>query len=162
MKTSNIFKLVFAIIICELAGVVGSIFTTPAIGSWYATLTKPSFSAPNWVFAPVWTILFAFMGIALFLVWKKRPSGVDRQREKKVAIRIFFAQLFMNVLWSILFFGLNSPRGALIEIIGLWAIIAATMFSFYKVSKGAAFILAPYLLWVSFATVLNFAIWYIN
>ena len=162
MKTSNIAKLVFAIIICELAGVIGSIFTTPSIGTWYATLVRPSFSPPNWIFAPVWTILFALMGIALFLVWKNISSRSDDGREKKVAIQVFVAQLCLNVMWSIIFFGLHSPGGALILIASLWMTIVATMLSFYKVSKAASFLLLPYFIWVSFAGILNFAIWYIN
>jgi tryptophan-rich sensory protein len=162
MKTSNIAKLVFAIIICELAGAIGSIFTTPSIGTWYATLVRPSFSPPNWIFAPVWTILFALMGIALFLVWKNISSRSDDGREKKVAIQVFVAQLCLNVMWSIIFFGLHSPGGALILIASLWMTIVATMLSFYKVSKAASFLLLPYFIWVSFAGILNFAIWYIN
>ena len=156
---NNILRLVFAIIICELAGVIGAIFTTPSIGTWYTTLIKPSISPPNWIFAPVWTILFALMGISLYLIWKNRSVSPN---QKKIAIQVFIAQLFLNILWTIIFFGLHSPAGAMVEILSLLTMIIATLFVFDKISKAAAYLLIPYLAWVSFASILNFTIWFLN
>jgi len=151
-------KLIISILVCQGAGVVGSIFTSPAITGWYATLQKPSFNPPNWIFAPVWTLLFLLMGIALYLVWS---SGVG-SKKKRTAILIFAVQLILNVLWSFLFFGLQSPFYAFIEIIILWLVILLTIISFYRISKPAAYLLLPYILWVSFASVLNFSILILN
>lgn len=151
-------KLIIAIIICELAGVIGSFFTAPAIKGWYVNLARPEFAPPNWVFAPVWTTLFALMGIALFLIWKK---GLNRH-EVKIALAIFFVQLILNILWSIIFFGFQSPFGAVIEIVILWLAILATIIAFHRISKAAAWLLVPYILWVSFAGFLNYSIWQLN
>ena len=150
--------LIFAIIICELAGLAGSVFRTPSLNAWYSTLTMPNFSPPSWIFGPVWTALFALMGIALFFVWR---SNADK-KSKKTAIQVFSAQLLMNIMWSILFFGLQSPRSALIEILSLWLIIVATMIAFFKISKKTVYLLIPYILWVSFAAYLNYSIWILN
>ncbi|MEI8327676.1 MAG: TspO/MBR family protein [Candidatus Taylorbacteria bacterium] len=152
-------KLILAVVICELAGIVGSIFTVPSIGTWYAHLIKPSFAPPNWVFAPIWTTLFALMGISLFLIWNSRSHNSN---EKKSAYRMFTLQLLANVIWSIIFFGLHAPGIALIEIVILWLLILATIISFYKISKPAACLLIPYIIWVSIATALNFALWTLN
>jgi benzodiazapine receptor len=150
----KIFKLIFSILICQLAGFLGSLATTPAIPDWYAKLNKPSFNPPNWIFAPVWTTLFLLMGIALFLILN--------QKKNKKAKTIFFIQLILNTLWSFLFFGLHSPLLAFLEIIILWTAILLTMIQFYKLQKWAGILLLPYLLWVSFAAILNFSIWRIN
>jgi len=158
MKLNNFFKLVIAIVISELAGIVGSVFTVSAIPTWYATLQKPSFSPPNWIFGPAWTTLYFLMGIAAFLVWKK---GLER-KDVKIALGVFGGQLVLNALWSIIFFGLHNPFWAFIEIIVLWLAILATMFAFYKISRPAAYLLLPYILWVSFAAVLNFSIMILN
>jgi translocator protein len=158
MKINNTFKLIFAIVVCELAGFVGAIFTMPSVTTWYATLNKPTLNPPAWVFGPVWTTLFALMGIAAFLVWKK---GLYR-KDVKIAIVIFVVQLVLNTMWSIIFFGMHSPQGALIEIVCLWLAILATIVAFYKVSKSAAWLLVPYILWVSFAMYLNYAVWSLN
>lgn len=149
---NKILKLLFAVILCEGVGVIGSFFTTPSIGSWYATLAKPSFNPPNWIFGPVWTLLFFLMGVSLFLIWS---SG----KPIKTAILIFFQQLALNVLWSAIFFGLHNPLLAFVEIIVLWVAILLTIFYFAKISKIAAWLLVPYILWVSFAAFLNFSIW---
>lgn len=151
-------KLVFAVVVCQLAGVLGSLLTSPQIPTWYATLQKPGFSPPNWLFAPVWIILFALMGISTYLVWNK---GLEN-REVKTSLFIFGIQLALNVLWSFLFFGLQSPFYAFMEIIVLWAAIALTILSFFKVSKTAGLLLLPYILWVSFAMILNYYIWKLN
>lgn len=155
---NNFWKLIVSIAIAEGAGLIGTVFTTPAIPTWYRGLVKPEFAPPNWVFAPVWTALFLLMGIALWLVWKR---GWDRP-EVKNAIIIFFIQLVLNVLWSAIFFGMQNPGAAFAEIIVLWVSILATIFAFARISAPAAWLLTPYILWVTFASYLNFAIWRLN
>jgi tryptophan-rich sensory protein len=158
MTFSDMKKLIFSIFICLFAGFIGSFFTTPAIPTWYAMLQKPSFAPPNWVFFPVWTALFIMMGISLFLVWQK---GCE-DKKVKTAIYIFAGQLALNILWSVAFFGLRSPLLGLMEIIILWIAILATILSFMKLSGTSAYLLIPYILWVSFAAFLNFSIWRLN
>lgn len=154
----KILKLVIAILICQLAGVIGSIATFPSIPTWYAALNKPAFNPPNWIFGPVWTTLFTLMGIAAYLIWQ-----VGYQYPKvKQALKIFALQLILNSFWSILFFGLQNPLAALIEILVLWATILTTIILFRRLSKVAGWLLIPYLLWVSFAAVLNLAIVVLN
>lgn len=157
-KGKNILKLIVAVLIAELAGIIGSFFTTPSISSWYASLARPALNPPSWVFAPVWTTLFALMGIAAFLVWKK---GFE-QKGVKIALRIFVYQLILNTSWSIIFFGEHKPGLAFLDLVLLWLAIIATIFYFSKVSKAAAWLLAPYILWVTFAGYLNFSIWQLN
>ncbi len=142
----------------ELVGNIGSLATFSQINSWYATLVKPSFNPPNWIFGPVWTILYALMGIALYLVWLK---GLKKS-EGRLALGAFALQLILNVKWSFLFFGLHWPLVAFVEIVLLWLAIVLTIRTFSIISKPAAWFLVPYLLWVSFAAALNFAIWYLN
>jgi len=151
----KIINFLLAVLVCEGAGIAGSFFTSPSIGSWYATLLKPSFSPPNWIFAPVWTGLFFLMGVSLYLIWTS-------EKPKQTAIFVFFQQLALNVLWSTLFFGLHNPLLAFIEIIVLWLAIFMTILYFYQISKKAAWLLLPYILWVSFAGVLNFFIYRLN
>jgi tryptophan-rich sensory protein len=158
MKINTVSKLIIAITVSELAGIIGAVFTTPSITGWYAGIVKPAINPPAWVFGPVWTILFVLMGISAFLVWEK---GLER-RDVQIALGIFIGQLVLNTLWSIIFFGLHSPGGALVEIMFLWLIILATIGMFYKISKAAAWLLVPYILWVSFASYLNYAIWILN
>ena len=158
MKFSDMKKLFISILICLFAGFIGSFFTSSAIPTWYTTLQKPSFAPPNWVFFPVWTTLFIMMGISLFLVWQKGWED----KKVKTAIYIFAGQLVLNALWSIAFFGFKSPLLGLMEIIILWIAIAATILSFMKVSRTAAYLLIPYIIWVSFAAILNFSIWGLN
>jgi len=158
MKLNNFFKLVIAIVVSELAGVIGSVFTISAIPTWYAALQKPSFSPPNWIFGPVWTTLYLLIGVAAFLVWR---HGLER-KEVKTALAIFGGQLVLNTLWSIIFFGLHNHFWAFIEIIVLWSAILWTIFAFYKISRPAAYLLLPYILWVSFAGYLNYSIWILN
>lgn len=177
----NIIKIIVSILICELAGFVGSIFTMPAIKTWYASLNKPFFNPPNFVFAPVWAVLFLLMGISLYLVWVKnwhievKAGEVERKiwnpisrklltgswREEN-AVLIFSLQLILNVLWSVIFFGLKSPGQAFFEILMLWFAILYTIANFYRISKSASFLLLPYILWVTFAAILNFAVWRLN
>ncbi len=151
----KIIKFLLAVILCEGAGMVGSFFTMPAITSWYATLAKPSFNPPNWIFAPVWTTLFFLMGVSLYLIWNEKQKG----KPIKLAVLFFFQQLSLNILWSALFFGMQNPMLAFVEIIALWLSILMTIFYFAKISKTAAWLLVPYILWVSFAAFLNFSIW---
>lgn len=158
VSMNTILKAAFAIFVCELAGIIGTVFTSPSITTWYATLTRPELNPPSWVFGPVWTTLFALMGIAAFLVWQK---GL-RRADVRFALWIFAGQLVLNTLWSIIFFGLHSPGGALVEITLLWLTILATIVAFAKISKPAAWLLVPYIAWVSFASYLNFAIWTLN
>lgn len=150
--------IVVSIAVCELAGIVGSVFTMPAIPGWYAGLAKPSFNPPNWIFGPVWTLLYAMMGLAAYLVYEK---GFKRPEVKK-ALAVFAAQLVMNTLWSIVFFGAHRILGAAVVIVLLWAMILATILLFHRISKAAAYLLVPYILWVSFATVLNASLYVLN
>ena len=158
MKRNDALRLVAAIVLCELVGAAGSIFTLSSIPTWYATLQKPSFSPPTWLFGPAWTILYALMGISLYLVW----SNGTKNANAKTAMKIFGIQLFLNFLWSFLFFGLKSPLYGLIEIILLWISIVVSILKFYKISKNAAYLLLPYILWVSFAMLLNFFVFVLN
>lgn len=151
-------KLIVSIGISLAAGVIGSIFTTPSISGWYATLQKPFFTPPSWVFGPAWTTLYILMGIALFLVWNK---GIHH-RGVKLAMSIFGVQLVLNALWSIIFFGMQNPFYALIEVIILWFAILVTIVIFYRIDKRAGLLLIPYILWVSFASVLNYYVWLLN
>lgn len=150
-------KLIASIIICQLAGLIGAVFTTPSISGWYAGLNKPFFNPPNWLFGPVWTLLYLLMGISLYLVWNQK-KGV----KTKTALIIFAIQLGLNVLWSVIFFGLHSPLVAFLEIIVLWLFIILTIIKFFPISKISAYLLIPYLLWVSFASFLNFFIAKLN
>jgi benzodiazapine receptor len=157
MEMKDLGKLVVSIILCQLAGFLGSLFTTPAIPTWYQTLHKPFFTPPNRIFSPVWISLFIFMGISLFYVWR-RP---DHPQFKKALI-FFFVQLILNVLWSAAFFGVRSPLLGLIDIVLLWIAILFTILTFFQVSRFAGVLLLPYLLWVSYATLLNFSLWVLN
>ena len=154
----KILQLGGAILLCELAGILGTLFTASQIQSWYlGELIRPSFAPPNWLFGPVWTILYALMGVALYLVWQNRKN-----KEKASAIRIFFLQLALNALWTPIFFGLHAIGAAFGVIIAMWFSIVLTIVLFYRQKKIAGYLLIPYLLWVSFASVLNGAIWYLN
>jgi len=158
MKPSDIWKLVVSIVACLAAGAIGSIFTRSAIPTWYATLEKPIFSPPNWLFAPVWTLLYILMGVAAFLVWRK---GLEN-RQIKMALIVFLIQLVLNALWSVVFFGLESPLCGFIVIVVLWAAILITVIKFFRISRVASGLMWPYLLWVTFAAVLNASIWLLN
>lgn len=144
-------KLLFSIGICLGAGILGSVFTVSAIPDWYSTLSKPSFSPPNWIFGPVWTGLYILMGISLYLVWLK----------KKVPA-VFWVQLILNGFWSIIFFGMKNPTLALVNIVALWIAIILTIKAFSKINKLSGNLLYPYLVWVSFASLLNLAIVILN
>lgn len=154
----DLVKLFGCIISCELVGVLGTPFTISVIPTWYAGLNKPFFSPPNWIFGPVWTILYLLMGISFYLILKK---GWKKKGVKSAGI-FFLAQLAVNFLWTPIFFGLKSPLLGLITILTLWVLIVITMIKVYPLSKLAFYLLIPYLLWVSFATVLNAAILILN
>src|SRR4030042_2662889 len=130
MKPRDIWKLVVSIIACLAAGAIGSIFTRQAISTWYATLEKPAFNPPNWLFAPVWTLLYIMMGIAAFLVWRK---GLEN-RQVRTALIVFLVQLVLNALWSVAFFGLESHLYGLIVIAVLWVAILFKVFKFHMIS----------------------------
>lgn len=140
------------------AGWLGSLFTAPAIPTWYAALEKPFFSPPNWLFAPVWTVLYLLMGVALFLILMVTKS----QKQKKTAVGLYATQLVVNIAWSVAFFGFRSPELGLFVILVLDALVAATIKSFWPLSKTAALLLLPYMAWISFATLLNLAIVLLN
>ena len=147
--------LVLAVVVCFVAAGIGSLYTTPAIPGWYASLQKPAWNPPNWVFGPVWTLLYLMMAVAAWLVWRERGFAGG-------ALALFAVQLALNALWSIVFFGWKRPGLALVEIFFLWAAIFATMLSFWRVSHAAGWLMWPYLLWVTFAGFLNLAIWRLN
>jgi tryptophan-rich sensory protein len=155
MKKIKWLTLIICIVLPNLAGLIGSVFTSSSVSTWYTTLVKPSFNPPGWVFGPVWTTLYILMGISLYLIWtnKKRTN---------IALWMYGIQLVLNALWSFLFFGLRNPLAAFIEIIILWIAIVATIIYFYKISKPAAYLLIPYILWVSFAAVLNYSLFVLN
>ena len=152
------FKLIISILICQFAGVVGSIFTYPAISGWYGSLAKPFFTPPNWAFAPVWLTLFALMGISLYLVWAQQSTKVSANK----GLKFFKIQLALNVLWSIVFFGLQSPVLGLVVIVLLWFAILYTILEFWRASRNAAWLLVPYIVWVTIAAALNAGVWLLN
>lgn len=156
MAKINYFKLIASIIICQLAGIIGSFFTVSSVSTWYTTINKPFFNPPSFVFGSVWITLYLLMGISLYLIWN------NYSKDMKLPLIFFGIQLGLNSLWSILFFGLQNPLFAFIEIIILWAFILLSIIGFYKKSKPAAYLLVPYILWVSFAAILNFSIFYLN
>lgn len=144
-------KLIFSIGICLGAGFLGSFFTVSAIPTWYQSLNKPFFSPPNWIFAPVWTLLYVLMGYSLYLVWIKKAIPT-----------VFWVQLILNGFWSIIFFGMKNPTLALVDIVALWIAIILTIKAFSKINKLSGNLLYPYLAWVSFASLLNLAIVILN
>ncbi len=157
MYMKNWQKFWLAVIGCELVGIIGAFFTTEAIPTWYASLNKPPFSPPNYLFGPVWTLLYFLMAVSFYLLWIKKEN-------KKVmeAKNYFLIQLAVNFVWSPVFFGLQSPEMALVVILVMWWLILMTIRKFYALSPIASYLLVPYLLWVSFATVLNFSIAILN
>lgn len=154
MRRPDWFKLVASLALPQLAGGIGALFTSPAIAGWYSQLAKPGFTPPSWLFGPAWTTLFALMGVALFLVWRRRAS----RHLAQAAYVTFGVQLGLNVLWSVLFFGLRQPLWAFGEIAVLWLAILATILTFRRIRPLAAWLLIPYLAWVTFASCLNYAI----
>ena len=158
MNVKRALKLLIALGVVQMAGIIGSFFTTSKIPNWYAELAKPELAPPNWVFAPVWISLFVLIGISAFLVWER---GLKR-KDVKIGLGVFVFQLILNTFWSIIFFGLESPGWALAWIVLLWMAIIINIYLFLRVSKFAGLLLVPYVLWVSFAAYLNYAIWILN
>jgi tryptophan-rich sensory protein len=153
-RLKSAFALAGWLALCFGAASLGAVFMP---GEWYAALRKPSWNPPGWVFGPVWSALYTMMAVAVWLVWKR--GGFVAQRRP---LALFLAQLFLNAAWTPLFFGLHRPGIALVEIVLLWLAIAATLAAFRPVSRVAVWLLAPYLVWVSFATMLNLALWRLN
>ena len=151
-------KLFISILIPLLVGAISGYFTSSGVNGWYEAANKPWFNPPNWIFAPVWTGLYIMMGIAFFLVWK---TETDRS-VKQSAVFLFAAQLILNFFWSLIFFKMQQPGWAFAEIILMWVTILLTILAFGKISSTAAWLLVPYISWVSFATVLNYSIWRLN
>ncbi|MCK9360744.1 tryptophan-rich sensory protein [Patescibacteria group bacterium] len=158
MKRNDILALALSIGVCLFAGIFGSIFTASEVPTWFVTLAKPSWSPPAWVFGPVWTTLYLLMGISAWMIWRK---GWKR-KDVKMALWVFAAQLVLNALWSLIFFGWHQLGWAFLEIILLWVTILMTIIFFAKISRPAAWLLAPYLAWVTLASILNFTIWQLN
>ena len=155
MLISKIIKFAFAVIVCFAAAGIGSLLTTSSIQTWYGGLVKPFFNPPNWIFGPVWTLLYLMMAVSLYFILSKG----SQDKEAKKGMIIFFVQLFLNIGWSYFFFFSHNSMLAFFEILVLWMMILLTILQFKKVNKTAAYLLVPYLLWVTFATVLNFSIW---
>ena len=154
---SRILALVGFLAACFIVAGIGGMFTSAGMPEWYASLQKPSFNPPSWVFGPVWTALYAMMAVAAWLVW--REAGFDGAT---AALTLFFVQLALNLAWSGIFFGLRQPGWALVDIALLWLAIAATAMLFFRHSAWAGALMLPYLAWVSYAAALNFAIWRLN
>ena len=150
-------KLIISLVVVYTTAFFGSYFTFPSISGWYVHLVKPSFSPPNWIFGPVWTVLYLMMTISFYLIWEKKKLINIKQ-----PVRLFCLQLLFNFFWSLLFFGLHQPFFAFIDIILLWIFILLTILEFKKKSKTAGYLLIPYLLWVSFALILNLSIVLLN
>ena len=159
MKLNKITKIVVALIICLMVGYSASIVTRPSVETWYPTIIKPSFNPPNWIFMPVWTLLYILMAVAAGLVWDKIK---EQNQEVKVALGFFLIQLTLNAIWSYIFFGLKNPMLALIEIALLWLMIYETYLKFIKINKTAGYLLIPYMAWVAFAGILNASILWLN
>ena len=154
MKLPPWAMLVLFLIVVFSVSVIGGLFTASSVGTWYEGLARPSWRPPNWLFGPVWTLLYAMMAVSAWLVWKKAGFGP--------ALLMFAVQLLINGIWSPVFFGAQSLGGGLVVIVALWFAIVGTIAMFWPVSLAAALLLLPYLAWVSFATVLNAAIWRMN
>jgi len=152
-------KIAIALLVCLAVGYSASTVTTPSVESWYPTLIKPIFNPPNWIFMPMWTLLYILMAVAAGLVWDKIKEQND---VVKKALLFFIIQLTLNAIWSYLFFGLKNPLLALIEIALLWLMIYETYLKFTKINKTAGYLLIPYMAWVAFAAILNASIWWLN
>ncbi len=154
-----ILTLVLTILTVEIVGASGALFTSTGLSTWYDALQRPALAPPNWVFGPVWTTLFALIGIALWLVWRQAASS---PREVRLAFGVFVGHFAFNLGWSAVFFGMQEISWGLVVIGALWVSIIATMVTFYRVDRRAAVLLVPYLLWVSFAAFLNYQFWVLN
>jgi benzodiazapine receptor len=157
MNTIKIIKLVVSMILPLGIGAIAGMFTAKAVPEWYASLNRPSYNPPDWLFGPVWTALYILMGISLFLIWK-----LDAGKERNLAMLFFLLQLLLNFGWSFFFFYFKMIGVALFEIIVLWIIIVIMLILFYKLKPLASYINIPYLLWVTFATMLNAGYYILN
>jgi benzodiazapine receptor len=157
MNKSQIFKLLASLALPLVLGAIAGLFTAEAVPEWYETLNRPPFNPPNWLFGPVWTTLYILLGISLFLIWKQSAS-----KERNLAIFVFLLQQVLNFGWSFIFFYFNMIGFALIEIILLWISIIIMLVLFYKIKPMAAYINIPYLIWVTFATILNASYYLLN
>lgn len=163
MNTAKVARLVIWIALAQAAGMVGSVFTLPALPTWYASLIKPAFTPPGWLFGPVWFGLYTLIGLAAYIVWESRSTHTDRKQQLiKDALRLFGVQLVLNAVWSALFFGARQPVVAFGEILVLWMFVAATIKAFKAIKPLAALLLVPYLVWISFAALLNLGIALLN
>lgn len=155
----KVLRIAVVLMTCLVVGYLSGMVTRESITTWYPTLNKPFFNPPNWVFAPVWTVLYIMMGIAGGLVWNKQETD---EKNVTTAFKYFIIQLALNAIWSLIFFNLHNPLLALIEIVLLWLMIYETYNQFKKIDSRAGMLLLPYLAWVSFATILNGAVWWLN
>lgn len=155
---SNNWKLVICIALCQATGIISGLLTTTQNNTWYATIVKPSWNPPAYLFGPVWTILYLLMGISLWIIWKSDTPEVKKMQ----ACLLFATQLFLNFWWTILFFRFHSPVVAFVEIILMIIMILLTIFKFSDISKTASWLLVPYISWVCFAAILNFNLWKLN
>jgi benzodiazapine receptor len=162
LKKANLTKIIISISVCVLVGLLSSLATKSSVDTWFLTLEKPFFHPPSWVFAPVWIILYVLMGYSFAIIWSNKSQSRRSKEIIKNAMVVFGVQLVLNALWSILFFKLCNPFLALIEISLLWLMIFETIKAFNKIDNFASKLLLPYLVWVSFATILNGSIWFMN
>ena len=157
MKRVDVIKLIVSVAVPLVAGLGSSVVTLNSLSTWYVTLNKPAWTPPNAAFGPVWTTLYILMGLALFLVWRSPRNGT-----RDIAIGLFAAQLAVNVIWTLAFFGLQNTLYGLLSIVALWILIAVTIYQFYKVDRRASYLLVPYLVWVTIATALNASVYLLN
>jgi tryptophan-rich sensory protein len=157
MKTVDVVKLIIAVVVPLAVGFGSSLFIGNSIETWYAALNKPWFTPPNALFGPIWTVLYILMGVALFLVWRS-----PRNRTRDIGIALFVAQLVVNAIWTLAFFGEQNILYGLLTIVPLWILIAATIYQFYKVDKRASYLLVPYIVWVRIAAALNASVYLLN
>jgi tryptophan-rich sensory protein len=158
-QARNLVSFSIALFLPQLVGILSSVAAGNSVSTWYRSLKKPVWNPPGWIFAPVWTLLYGLMGLASWLVWKKREDQKDPAR---TGLKLYGVQLTLNSLWSLIFFGARRVNLALVEIVSLWAAILVTIIKFALVDRRAAWLMIPYQLWVSFALILNAAIWWLN
>ncbi len=157
MEKIHWLKLIGCIVLCQAAGVIGLIFINQSLNTWYAGLNKPSFNPPSWVFGPVWTFLYLLMAISLYLIMQQAPAEAKRR-----GLVLFFMQLFLNILWPLLFFGLRNPSLGLIGIVLLLFLVVLTTMQFSRLNISAGILFYPYMAWVSFAAILNYFLYSLN
>lgn len=161
MKIKQIVQLVLSIALCQTAGLLGSIFTIGGIDSWYQGLAKPFFNPPGWVFGPVWIMLYTLMGVAFYLLWG-RTQKLRKRHESKNLVFLFLIHLVFNAIWSPIFFGMHQIGFAFIIIIAMVGSLIYIMYKVWSIDRRISYILMPYLAWISFASILNLAIWILN